>query len=559
VRARLAVLLVAGALALTACGGGGGGTVSQQSQALGNTDVNPQPRDKVRNGGDLRLPFDVFPGNFNYNELDGSSGSLGQVTDATLPQPFIATADGGQVLDPDYVTAASVTSTKPQVVTYTINPKATWSDGTPITWRDFQAYWHSLNGTDPAYQVAGTVGYDDISSVTRGSDDRQVLVTFTQPFGEWRGLFSPLTPASLNSNPAAFNSAWQTRLPVTSGPFTVQSIDLTSKTVTLARDPKWWGTPAKLDHIIFKVYDTAAEPDALANNELDYYPVNADLDLFRRAQRIPGAVVRNAPSRITDNLTLNGSAGSPLADLALRQAVAQSIDRQEIVRRTISQIVPNAVPDGSHLYPPGSKEYQDNAGALPYDPAHAQQVLDSVGWVRQGGGPNAVRTKNGQPLTLRLIYGQGSTTGDNVAKTVQNQLAQIGVTVVLNKVDQNQLFPNFIDRGAFDLALFAWESVPGPFSSSINIYGRPLGDNVRQNYGRVGSSQIDALFAQGNAELDDTRRAAIGNQVDRLIWQQAHSVIFYARPGAVAERSTLANFGAKGFAQTDYIDAGFVQ
>jgi peptide/nickel transport system substrate-binding protein len=550
-------LLGIATLVLAGCGGGAGGTVAPGTQSLGRTDVNPHPRDQIRDGGDLRLPFDLFPANFNYNEIDGASGSLGQLTDATLPQPFTDAADGGLTPDPDYVTSAQVTSTSPQVVTYAINPKATWSDGTPITWRDFQAYWHSLNGTDPAYQIAGTTGYDDISSVTRGSDDKQVVVTFAKPYGEWQGLFNPLTPASLNSTPAAFNSAWKTSLPVTAGPFTVQSIDLTTSTVTLVRDPKWWGTPAKLDHIIFKVYDTAAEPDALANNELDWYPIFANLDLFRRAQRIAGAVIRNAPGRISDNVTLNGAATSPLADLTLRQAIAQSLNRQEVVRRIISQIVPDATTDGSHLYPPGSKEYQDNAGALPYDPAHAQQVLDQLGWIRPS--PTAPRTKNGQSLTLRLIYGDGSATGDSNAKTVQNQLAQIGVTVVLEKVGANQLFPDYIDRGNFDLALFGWESTASPFSSSAGVYQLPLGDNVRQNYGRVGSPEIDALIDQGNAELDNTKRAAIGNQADRLIWQQAHSVIFYARPGAVAERANLANFGAKGFAETDYIDAGFLK
>jgi peptide/nickel transport system substrate-binding protein len=443
------------------------------------------------------------------------------------------------------------------VITYTINPKATWSNGTPITYRDFQAYWQALNGTNPAYQIATTTGYEDISSVARGVDDRQVVVTFKQPFGEWQGLFFPLSPASLSATPAAFNTGWQTSSPISAGPFTVQSIDLTTKTVTLAKDPKWWGTPAKLDHIIFKAYDAAAEPDALANNELDYYPIFANLDLLRRAQQLPGVVVRNAPGRISDNVTFNGSPGAPLADLALRQAIAQGINRAEITRRSIGQIVPNAQTDGSHLYPPGSKEYRDNSGALPYDPAKAQQTLDSLGWARQGaGGP---RAKGGKPLSLRLVYGSGSATGENNAKTVQNQLGQLGVTVVLDEVDANQLFPTFIDRGDFDLALFAWESTPAPFSSSSGVYSLPLGNNVRQNYGRVGSPEIDALIKKGNAELDDAARTAIGNQADTLIWQQAHSVIFYARPGTVAVRANLANFGARGFADPDYINAGFLK
>jgi peptide/nickel transport system substrate-binding protein len=567
VRARLITLLAVSTVVATSvlagCGGGGG-PLSRQSQALGTIDINAQPRDTIRDGGDLRLPMDLFPGNFNYSQIDGTSGSLNDIDWASLPYLFTGTADGGLKLNPDYLTSATVTSTSPQVITYDINPKATWSDGTPITYRDFQSYWQSLNGTNPGFQISGTTGYDDISSVARGADDTQVVVTFRQPYGEWQGLFWPLTPASLTATPDAFNNAWKTSFPVTAGPFTVASIDLTTKTVTLVRDPKWWGTPAKLDHIIFKVYDTQAEPDALANNELDFFPVFADIDLFRRAQRIQGAVLRNAPGRISDNATFNGSPGAPLADVALRKAIAQGIDRAQLAKLSIGQIVPNPQPDGNHFYAPRSKQYQDNSGVLPYDPTHAAQVLDSLGWVRhggvaQGGGPNAVRVKNGTQLSLRLVYGLGNSTRELNAKAIQNQLGQLGVSVVLDPVDPNDLFPVHIDRGDFDIALFGWQSTPTPLGSAAGIYQQPLGNNVRQNFGRVGSPQIDALIEQANAELDDTRRAALANQTDRLIWQQAHSVILYARPGAVAERANLANFGARGFADPDYIDAGFLK
>jgi peptide/nickel transport system substrate-binding protein len=443
------------------------------------------------------------------------------------------------------------------VITYTINPKATWSNGTPITYRDFQAYWQALNGTNPAYQIAGTTGYDDISSVARGVDDRQVVVTFKQPFGEWRSLFFPLTPTSLNATPAAFNTSWLTSSPITAGPFVVQAIDQTSKSVTLARDPKWWGTPAKLDRIIFSDLDSATLPDALANNELDIYAIS-NVDKLRRAQGTPGAVIRNAPSRTSYNITFNGGAGAILADLPLRQAIAQGINRQEVARRILGRIVPGAQADGSHLYAPGTKEYQDNSGALPYDPAKAQHTLDSLGWVRQGTGPTAPRMRNGQKLSLRLVYSQDPANQD-IVSTLQNQLAQIGVTVVLEPIGGNEFFPQYINRGNFDLGLFLWENTPTPFSSSLGIYARPLGNNVRQNYGRIGTPEIDALFAKGNAELDDTARAAIGNQVDKLIWQEAHSVILFATSGASAVRANLANYGAHGFADPDYINAGFLK
>ena len=55
---------------------------------------------------------------------------------STMPRAFRIAADGSTTVNTDYFTDVELTSTDPQVVTYTINPKAVWTDGTPITWED---------------------------------------------------------------------------------------------------------------------------------------------------------------------------------------------------------------------------------------------------------------------------------------------------------------------------------------------------------------------------------------------------------------------------------------
>jgi peptide/nickel transport system substrate-binding protein len=537
--------------ALAACGGGGG-LLPSSSQTVGNTDINPRPRDQVRDGGDLRLPIGGLSPNYNNVQVDGSSVDVINISRATLPYPFIGTADGELRLNPDFLVSAEVTSPEPQVVTYTINPKATWSDGTPITWRDFEAYWRSCNGSDPAYQVAGTTGYSDISSVARGADDRQAVVTFRQRFAEWKALFDPFLPASLTGSADSFNTAWKDTITVTAGPFTLDSIDRTGQIVTLKRDPRWWGVPAKLDRIIYRTVDPAAEADALANNEIDYYEIASSQNLIRRARATAGAVVRNAPSRQVNTLTLNGAPGALLADPELRRAVGQGLDVPALTERMIQLIVPGAHRAGSHIYPAGTREYQDNSGAVTFDPAQANRALDQLGWIRAG----ATRQKDGRPLSLRMIYFNADT-NLAIVKTIQNQLAQIGVTVVPDVRSGTEISPS-IYRGDFDLAVIIWQNTPTPLSSGVGIYQTPTGANVRQNYGRIASPRIDAMFAQAISELDDAKRADLGNQIDRLIWQEVHSIPLYARPGAVAVRSNLVNFGAAGFADIDYINAGFM-
>ncbi|MDT5146786.1 MAG: glutathione transport system substrate-binding protein, partial [Mycobacterium sp.] len=176
---------------------------------IGSTsDVNPQDPATLRDGGDLRLALSDFPPNFNILNIDGNSAETAGMMKATLPRAFVIGPDGSTTVDTDYFTSVELTGTNPQVVTYTINPKAVWSDGTPVTWQDIAAQIHATSGADKAFDIAGTSGAERVASVTRGVDDRQAIMTFAQPYAEWRGMFAGngmLLPASMTSTPEAFN------------------------------------------------------------------------------------------------------------------------------------------------------------------------------------------------------------------------------------------------------------------------------------------------------------------------------------------------------------------
>ena len=94
---------------------------------------------------------------------------------------------------------------------------------------------------------------------------------------------------------------------------------------------------------------------------------------------------------------------------------------------------------------------------------------------------------------------------------------------------------------------------PFPISSSKSIYGEPTLDSngelqIRQNYSRVGSAEVDALYDEANSEFDRSRATELANEADALIWQSVHSLTLYQRPELIAVKSGLANFGAFGLA-----------
>ena len=72
----------------------------------------------------------------------------------------------------------------------------------------------------------------------------------------------------------------------------------------------------------------------------------------------------------------------------------------------------------------------------------------------------------------------------------------------------------------------------------------------------MGSPEIDALFDQATAELDENKARDMANQIDALVWKEVHSLTTYARPEIAAVKSNIGNFGAFGFASIIYENIG---
>ncbi|MFC5814286.1 ABC transporter family substrate-binding protein [Nonomuraea harbinensis] len=553
-------LVVAAVLALTQAGcgtRGPSGGAGQGDDTIKASDINLQPRDKVKEGGTLRWGINEFPTQWNRNHIDGNLAVAAVVSNALLPSAFTSDGNARLSVNRDYVLEARITDRSPhQVVTYTLNPKARWSDGKPITWADYRAQWEVMRGADPAFRIVSATGYQDIAKVERGAGEHEVVVTFTRPFGDWQALFGPLLPASVNENAEAFNSSWVNAIPLTAGPFKVGALDQTAKTVTLVRDPAWWGDRAKLDRIVYR----AAEQDSLTgmfgNGELDVADIGPSAPDYARARSATGAQVRFAAGPDFRHFTLNGSS-EKLRDVRVRQAIQLGVDRMSIARSDLQGLDWPATPLGNHFFMPTQEGYRDNAGSFgAYDPERAKRLLDEAGWKLDG----TVRKKAGDPLDLRFVVPAGSQLSKSEGELAQSMLAKIGVKLTIQAVPGDDFFTKYVIPGNFDIAPFAYIGTPFPVSSSYGAYvNSPDGKTWNANLGRSGSDDIDAALDRAVAALDPARARAGVNAADRLIWAQANVLPLYQRPQVVAVKDTLANVGARGFHDLRYQDIGFTR
>jgi peptide/nickel transport system substrate-binding protein len=566
-RAAALAALLAAALVMSACDGGGGDdaatrtTAARPDAAANEIAVNPVPRDGLPDGGTLRWPLIATPPNFNTGELDGTSADTANVVGALLPSMFRFDAEARPTVNTDYLDSAELTATDPrQVVTYRINRRSAWDDGTPITAADFEAQWKALSGADPAYRIASSGGYDQIESVSPGADDRQVVVTFRRPYADWKALFSPLYPASTNNDPATFNDGWRAGPLTTAGPFRFEGLDETAKTITLVRNPKWWGNRPKLDGIVFRVIDGPGQVDALLNNEIDVLDVAADVNRLKRVEAAPGITVHRAGGPDFRSITINGT-GEILKDVRVRRALGMAIDRTAIANALVGPLGVEAKPLQNHIFMAGQRGYRDNAGVLSSpDVDGAGKLLDDAGWKLDGN----VRERDGQALVVRFVVPNGVASSNQVAELVRVMLDGIGVRVDVLSVPTQDFFKVYILPGNFELTVFSFLGKPFPISSSRPSYVSPKpGKNgeleIQQNFSRFGTPRIDTLFDEATSEFDEQKALDLANQIDAALWDEVHSLPLYQRPDMAATRSQLANFGAFGFASVVYEDIGFTK
>ncbi|MDF2710253.1 ABC transporter family substrate-binding protein [Nonomuraea muscovyensis] len=552
------IMAVAVAGPLAGCGGQGGpggAPGDDGGLAVKAFDVNPQPRDRVKDGGTLRWGVNEFPAQWNRNHVDGNLAVAAMITNALLPSPFLSDETAEITPNPDYLVSAEVTRREPkQVITYRLNPEAKWSDGKPITWVDYEAQWRALNGEDPAFHIVSSTGYQDIEKVARGRDDHEVVVTFARPFGDWQSLFGPLLPASANRTPEAFNTAWLNRIPVTAGPFAFKAFDQTAKTITLVRDERWWGERAKLDQIVYRASEQDSLIGAFGNGELDIADIGPSAPDYARARSTPNSQVRQAAGPDFRHFTFNGSSDL-LRDVRVRRALQLGVNRQAIAQSDLQGLDWPTTPLNNHFFMNTQDGYQDNAGDLgAHDPARAGKLLEEAGWKLAG----AVRQKDGKPLDLRFVVPSGVQVSKSEAELAQTMLGQIGVKVTIQAVPSADFFTKYVIPGNFDITAFSYIGTPFPVSSSYGIYAdSPDGKTWNANFGRTGSKAIDDAMNKAAQSLDPARAREAVNEADRLIWQEVNVLPLYQRPQNVAVRATLANVGARGFYNLRYEDIGF--
>jgi peptide/nickel transport system substrate-binding protein len=488
----------------------------------------------VKSGGTLTYALDQDVAGFNVLNVTDNAFVLGQMLDQTWPSVFVIQPNLSLALNTNVVTSATVTNTNPQTVVYQINPKATWSDGTPISAQDFIYNWQAQSG-NPAYKdvggkpflPAGTAGFSSIKSVTSSNNGKTATVVFAKPFGDWKSLYgagTPMIPAHIASK-VGFNTGFQTFGPavqVSGGPYEIQSY-AQGQSLIEVRNPHYWGVPGKLSKIVFRfITDDTQIPPAMQNGEVNLTNPTLASTAFKAAVLgISNTTTVVIPGLEFQHMDFN-QANPYLAKANVRHAIAYGTNRAQMVQRIVGPLTAKIGPLQNRMFMPIQPQYQDTSGGFgAFNPSMAKTLLSqsnmtmgSDGYFHPNFGP-----ESGKDLSLNISTTSGVPVRAEIEQLFQADMKAIGIKINIQNYNANTLFGTVGPKSEYDIIQFAW--VSSPFASANqSIYCSYTNASLcGSNWNHYANTQVDNLFNQAVSTVNLAQSTTLYNQVDSILWK----------------------------------------
>jgi peptide/nickel transport system substrate-binding protein len=210
--------------------------------------------------------------------------------------------------------------------------------------------------------------------------------------------------------------------------------------------------------------------------------------------------------------------GNPaLADPVVRQALAYSINKQDIVDIILQGL---ATPADS-IVPPtlgGGFWHNPNIIDLPFDTEKASSLLENAGYVL---GSDGVRTKGDLRLEFRLQFPSDNSVYPRIADMMSNWFTEAGMKAIPEAVDSDSLIAATTPAGDYDLVIWGWGPDPDPdFILSVMTTDQ----FVEGGWSDSGyhNPEYDQLYLDQQMALDKSARQAI-------IWKM-QEIVFNDRP-----------------------------
>lgn len=474
--------------------------------------------------------------------------------------------------------------------TWTLNEDAKWSDGTDITSDDVLFTFEVQ--TNALIPVSSTAFSGTVEEIIRVSDKTFTIVYnkanlfSTSPGGKiglarfydiapkhvWEPIFTAAVAAAeadstntIDIITAQFIGADPSTAAggpaVSSGAFKFDEWQPTQFLRGVRNDNFVFG-PAKLDSV--QVQFIVDQNTLLANIINGTIDASDDIGLAGldpeelRAQSGGAFEVKVTPSGFIEHLNVNlhpecqDAQDLLLGDKRTRQALIQAIDRATLA----PTVFPGAIPSTSFVVAGDIGFLQETQEAWPFNPDAARALLADLGWADSDGDGVLDRSEGGRKIDFIIDHvATPAQFRQDTQAILERDFNAVGIKLNIISQPGSVVFAGPFIQHASECSwrhLFEFAEAAGlgesPFDPlSLQLDGR-LVTNAASNFGgnNVGGidiSELNALIVQAESAFDTADRAAIVEEMQRIVLEELPIIPLYERTQIVTFKPNLKNYG----------------
>lgn len=459
-------------------------------------------------------------------------------------------------------------------VTFRLNARARFSDGSPVTADDVKFSFDTLKSEQahPTYRFM----WNDIKRAVV-ADKRTVRFEFAKVNPELHLIASQIP---------IFSRQWVgkkpfdkvvTDLPIGSGPYVVDKFDL-GKNITYKRNPDYWAKDLNtrrgmfnFDRITVKYYtDDTVQLEAFKAGEFDFMFVLNSKQWARdyAGPKFDSGVIKREELAHRNNAGMQGfvfNIRRPLfKDKRVRQAISLAFDFEWSNEKLFynqytrvnsyfsnSELASSGLPQGDELalLQPFRSKLPAEVFSTEWKPPvttgpdglrenlrKAKHLLESAGWKLKEG---VLQNEQGQKLEFEILLAQKAF-GRIIEPFAQN-LAKVGIKASYRTVDV-ALYQRRVDTRDFDMVVNAIGQSQSPGNEQTNYWhSSTAGQEGSNNIIGIKDPVVDALVDKVVYAPDRARLVAATRALDRVLLNGEYMVPNWYTPiHRIAYKSNLA-------------------
>ena len=400
-------------------------------------------------------------------------------------------------------------------------------DGTPLTAHAVVfSFMRQLDEGHPCHRrdfdYAGFM-YEYVISVT-APDDYTVEILLSKPYAPFLANLAMIPSAVVNPAVVKKQDGDISTVPVGTGPFVFKEW-VPGEHITIERNAAYWGDPACLDQVVFKIIRNNKSRLLALNTATIHAMDGVDPSAVKKVMKNDQLALNMTPGLNVGYMAMNMEK-KPFDELNVRLAVNHAINKKNLVKLFFQDL---GIPAKNPI-PPTLWSHNDDVEDYTYNPEKARQLL------REAGFEKGFETTLWYPPKPNIYMPQPP----EIARAIKANLGAVGIRVTLATWPWKEYLER-VYNGEHEMVLFGWVGDNGdPDNFLYTLLDKDNAVKPRsKNYAFFRNDASHDLLVKAQQEMDREKRAALYSHAQTIIHDHAPWVPLVHAKSILAFRNTV--------------------